>query len=113
MKNEIYEYIRSRKGRKTVLNSKGERRRIGGTKVGVVLATVVTDKLDKPPRIVFGWSKANLKGGDQFDVTSGINIARTRALNGPPKDLQTPAEVEKIKSWFAARALTYFKGATL
>jgi len=100
-----------------VKNNKGEPRRIGGDRIGVVLATVIVrpGQADATPQIVFGWSKTNLKGGDTFDKQTAINIASTRALNGPPKGkkYQVPAEVEKIKAWFAQRALNYFKGATL
>ena len=109
--SEIYEYVRSRKGSKVFINNKGQKRRIGGQPIGVVLATVLVE--DDTVKIVFGWSKANRKGGDTFDKTKGINIARTRAIHGLPKNIKVPGEVKKVQSWLTVRALNYFKGAVL
>lgn len=61
LKNYIHAYVRDKKRRK----------------VGVVVGTVVAD------RISFGWSLANTKSGDSFDLKTGIEIAMTRAkING-------------------------------
>ena len=32
--------------------------------------------------IRFGWSKANSKAGDKFDLKAGVELATERALNG-------------------------------
>ena len=119
MKNEIYEFVRSRKGSRVVVGTKNQRRRIGGEIRGVVLATVVLPpKGDNivpliQPKIVFGWSQACLKGGDHFDKGIGINISRTRALNGSPNNKKQPHDAAKIQARLTTRALAYFKGATL
>jgi hypothetical protein len=107
--NEIYEYVRTQKGSSVFVNSHGQKRRRGGEPIGVVLATVLTNS--DCPKIVFGWSKANQKSGDIFDKAKGINIARTRAIYGLPKNIKIPAEVAKAQAWLATRAVKYFKGA--
>jgi hypothetical protein len=115
MNNEIYEFVRSRKGSRVVVGTKGQRRRIGGELRGVVLATVMarTGGDNTQPKIVFGWSQANLKYGDYFDKDIGISIARTRALNGAPNNKKQPHDAAKIQARMETRALACFKGATL
>jgi hypothetical protein len=116
MNNEIYEFIRSRKGRKTVRNAQGQPRRIGGEKIGVVLATVID--LTKSPaplrrKIVFGWSQVNRKAGDFFDKNAALGLARQRAFKGTNPEVKMPNEVAKVQARLATRSAAYFKGATL
>lgn len=87
---EIFEYIRRRKGGKTV-------------KVGVVFAVKVDDA------VKVGWSKANIKAGDKFDSLLGLQYALNRAMK--PDNVPTPNCIRKQLRCFGARAVRYFKGA--
>jgi hypothetical protein len=113
MNNEIYEYIRTVKGRKMVKNVKGELRRIGGEKIGLVLATIHPRGLVEAPQILLGWSQCNRKAGDKFDKNAALGIARQRAFKGTPADVETPREATVVLNRMAIRAAKCFKGATL
>jgi len=85
---EIFEYIRRRKGGKTI-------------KVGVVFAVKVDDA------VKIGWSKANIKAGDKFDTLLGLQYALNRAMK--PDNVPTPNCIRKQLWCFGARAVRYFK----
>jgi len=95
MKNEpskeIFEYIR---------------RNIGGKKlkVGVILGVAPKQNIVK-----IGWSKCNLKAGDQFDTLLGLQRALNRAMK--PDNVPTPACIRKQYRRFCSRAARYFKDA--
>lgn len=92
---EIFEYIRRRKGGKTI-------------KVGVIIGRLASDKVIK-----IGWSKCNFKMGDKFDVAEGVEIAKRRtkdtgiAQEIPPTPLCIKGQVRR----FGARCVRYFQDA--
>ncbi len=91
MNKEIFEYIRRRKSGKTY-------------KVGIIVG------VDNNGVIKIGWSKCNLKSGDEFDLDCGMKMARERAIN-VECDVMTPDCIRKQVRRFGARAVRYFKGA--
>jgi len=93
---EIFEYIRRRKGNKTM-------------KVGVILGVRIKDD------VKIGWSKCNVKLGDKFNATVGLQMAMNRAMKKADKlytVTSTPACIKKQIRNFAARCARYYKGAT-
>lgn len=90
---EIFEYIRRRKGNKTM-------------KVGVILGTVIDNTIKT------GWSKCNLKAGDKFNAVVGLQIAMNRAMASGAIPTPTPKCIRRQVRQFGARAVRYFKDAT-
>lgn len=93
---EIFEYIRRRKGNKTM-------------KVGVILGVRIKDD------VKIGWSKCNMKAGDKFNATVGLQMAMNRAMRKADKPYTvtfTPDCIKKQIRNFAARCARYYKGAT-
>lgn len=90
---EIFEYIRRNKDGKKI-------------KVGVILGLVDGDVA----RI--GWSKCKMSGlcGDVFDLTKGIELARSRARHETP-NAPTPLCIKSQVRKFGARAWRYFQDA--
>jgi hypothetical protein len=60
-----------------------------------------------------GWAQANVKAGDKFNKVKGISIARTRAVNGPPKGAKVPHDVAKALPNMELRATKCFKSTEL
>lgn len=94
MQTEIFEYIRRRKGGKTV-------------KVGVILG------LRDEGVIKIGWSKCNqsIQHGDIFNPARGIELAKSRARHETPTTTPMPACIRKQYRNFCARSVRYFKDA--
>ena len=92
MRNEIFEYIKRRKGGQTV-------------RVGVICGS------NKDGVVKIGFSKCNFKAKDQFDPDKGMQIAldRIEGLIPMPK---TPDCIKKQIRGFAGRAARYFKTAS-
>lgn len=90
-KNELFEYIRMRRGGKDI-------------KVGVIAATRVKDT------IKIGWSKCNFKVGDKFNRCKGVDTAFDRAEGRIPMSAAPLGDHTQIRQ-FAARCVRYFKGA--
>ena len=91
MNKEIYEYIRRRKGGKT-------------HKIGVIYGTVDGDT------IKVGWSKCNVKEGDEFNSAIGIDLAKERANIINHDD--APACIKHHIRQFGARCVRYFQSAS-
>lgn len=89
---EIFEYIRRRKGGNT-------------HKIGVIYGTTDGDT------IKIGWSKCNVKEGDNFDADVGFEIAKERALVPEPDDIAVPLCLKQHIRQFGARCVRYFKEA--
>jgi len=89
--NEIFEYIRRRKGGKT-------------HQVGVIVA------VEKDRIIRLGWSKCNRKLGDEFDPKKGLNIACDRAY-GKEQSPTAPLCIQTQIRRFGSRAVRYFHNA--
>jgi hypothetical protein len=92
MQTEIFEYVRRRKGGRNY-------------KVGVLLGTV------DEGTIKIGWSKCNLKEGDEFDSLEGMQMAKNRALNTLTSAPAIPKCLNSQARHFGARCLRYFKDA--
>jgi hypothetical protein len=92
-RNEIFEYIRSRRRGKVV-------------KVGVILG------LNDNGVIKVGWSKCNLKD-DRFVSHNGLKIARERIDGkvGADSIPVTPLCIRRQLRAFGGRSIRYFKGA--
>ena len=88
----IFEYVRKRRGGMT-------------HKVGIILGWIDNDT------IKIGWSKCNLKEGDQFSSEVGMKLARSRALNEPQTRTPTPECIRNQVRRFGARCVRYFKNA--
>lgn len=86
MQKEIFEYVRTKKG-----------------KVGVLFATV------QGGVIKIGWSRCNRKEGDTFDAKTGLQIASERARGTLVHQL--PQSFNKQARHFGARCIRYFKDA--
>ena len=65
MENIIYQRTRDRKNNPN----------------GVVIAM----KLKNGKGVKFGWSKANFKAGDKFNLQEGLRLATQRAIKGSTK----------------------------
>ncbi len=89
---EIFEYIRRRKGNKTM-------------KVGVILGIV------KDGVIKIGWSKCRVSE-DKFTPEDGLRFARARALGETCVNTPVPSCIRRSVRQFGARAVRYFKDAT-
>jgi hypothetical protein len=89
---EIFEYIRRRKGGKSV-------------KSGVVFGI-----LDNEGTIRIGWSKCNIKE-DKFNPVDGVALAKHRAL-GAKKSPAVPLCLRNQLRKFGSRAIRYFKNAS-
>jgi len=96
MQDQIFEYIRRRKGGKTI-------------KVGIVLALTDEDH----GVIKVGWSKCNfsVQHGDIFNASKGIELAKSRARKETPTTTPLPSCIRKQYRQFCARAVRYFKNA--
>lgn len=87
MQTEIFEYVKTKRGR-----------------VGVLLGTMKDDV------IRIGWSRCNTKRCDVFDPKEGIKLAKHRATN----DFNTypiPQSLNKQARKFSSRCLRYFQNA--
>ena len=93
MQDQIFEYIRRRKGGKTI-------------RVGVILGKKVDDA------VLIGWSKCNQSAqhGDIFNAAKGVQIALDRAC-GNANVPAVPKCVERQVRAFAARCCRYFRDA--
>ena len=91
MQERIFEYIRNRKGKR----------------IGVLLGTVVDNQ------IVYGFSQANIKSGDEFDKEYGKQLAFNRAIGAEPITPAYTIEAQKMVNPFTERCIRYFKQAEL
>ena len=89
MENVIHEYVRERK-----------------QKIGVIVGTVIGNM------IVIGWSKTNLKAGDNFDKGIGIDLALQRA-KGVQETPSLPPQMNRQMREFKDRCMRYFQQATV
>jgi len=90
---EIFEYIRRSKGNKV-------------HKIGVIYGTTIGDT------IKIGWSKCNVKEGDEFNPDSGIRIAMNRALTPSAYEITAvPLCIKRQVRQFGARCIRYFQEA--
>ena len=89
MENVIHEYVRERKQR-----------------IGVIVGTVIGNM------IVIGWSKTNLKAGDNFDKGIGIELALQRA-KGVQETPSLPPQMNRQMREFKDRCMRYFQQATV
>lgn len=87
---EIFEYIRRRKGGRV-------------HKVGVIYGTAEDNT------IKIGWSKCNIKDGDEFNADLGVSLARERATASSMNEV--PLCIKRHLRQFGARCLRYFKDA--
>lgn len=96
---EIFEYIRRRKNGKTI-------------KVGIILGTVIPIQTSPDPQTIkIGWSKCNIKLGDEFNVKQGLELARARAYGETPTTTPTPNCIRRQVRQFGSRAVRYFQDA--
>jgi len=86
---EIFEYIRRRRGGKV-------------HKVGVIYGTTEDNT------IKIGWSKCNIKEGDEFNADLGVLLAKERAIESPAN---APLCMKRHLRNFSCRCLRYFKDA--
>jgi len=93
---EIFEYIRKRKGGMT-------------HKIGVIYGTIDNNT------IKIGWSKCNVKEGDDFNADIGIEMAKERAVASyitQGTDHPTvPLCIKRHIRQFGARCVRYFQDA--
>lgn len=94
-KTAIFEYIKER-----VTGMKGLQ------KVGVIVGFVS----DGESTIRIGFSKANLKAGDKFDLEYGIDLAIQRACKWVPS-VELPIHLVGMMKQFEVRCLKYFQQA--
>lgn len=86
MQTEIFEYVKTKRGR-----------------VGVLLGTMEYNV------IRIGWSRCNTKLGDKFDPNTGVQIAKIRAI--ADETIPAPQSLNKQARKFSARCIRYFQDA--
>lgn len=91
----IFEYIRER--------VKGMN---GRQKVGVIVGFIDDNNI-----IRIGFSKANLKAGDEFDADYGLDLAIARAFGWEINSPDLPVHLVKMMNEFEKRCVSYFKQA--
>lgn len=103
---ELIEFIHSNRETRPDGTVKGT-----GPLIGCVLARRVRGRNSNTgqfePRISLGWSKVNLSGGDEFDKTQALNIARGRAIAGASPAM--PRKIAPAYQRMLERAGRYFK----